>query len=340
MLQEFFTKLNSLEPVGLELAFKPQQVIAAEPSEDSESEAEQSGKAAAACMALNSMESPGPRAGGIHDSASRDWEEDPSSAEFQMEPTHAQQRADEERASLETGSARQRSARVARQLGVARPCSADKDRQLGRASREEAAALRQRCNQLEQRCASLESDLEDASCRLGEEKLEAQQLIRQIRDELAAAEQALHTAEQEAEQLRHDCQSFADDADDYAWELQQLQQEAPDLEERIDLRERCMAMSQRIFATEDANKTLEAMLAMQSVEVEDLETIEAELTAILYCNEQVCSLIAAIQMSSCWTATIYTCIPKTIQRIDRILCRRDAGCAAPARVPRDADGKS
>lgn len=272
MLQDFFTKLDSLEPVGLELAFKPQQVIAAEPSEDSESEAEQSGKAAAACMALNRVGSPGPRAAGIHDSGSRDWEEDPSSAEFQMEPTHAQQRADEERASLETGSARQRSPRVARQLGVARPRSADEDRQLGRASPKEAAALRQRCNQLEQRCASLECDLEDASCRLGEEKLEAQQLIRQIRDELAAAEQALHTAEQEAEQLRHDCQSFADDADDYAWELQQLRQEAPDLEERIDLRERCMAMSQRIFATEDANRTLEAMLAMQSVEVRGPES--------------------------------------------------------------------
>ena len=299
MLQDFFTKLDSLEPMGLELAFKPQQVIAAEPSEDSESEAEQSGEAAAACMALNSVGSPGPRAAGIHDSASGDRKEDPSSAEFQMEPTHAQQRADEEHASLEIGSARQRSARVARQLGVARPRSADKARQSGRASREEAAALRQRCNQLEQRCASLEGDLEDASCRLGEEKLEAQQLIKQLCDELAAMEQALHTAEQEAEQLRHDCQSFADDANDYAWQLQQLRQEAPDLEERIGLRQRCMATSQRIFATEDANRTLEAMLAMQSVEVEDLEAIEAELTAILHCNEQVRSLIAAIQMSTC-----------------------------------------
>lgn len=73
---------------------------------------------------------------------------------------------------------------------------------------------------------------------------------------------------------------------------------------------------------------------------EDLKAIEAELTAILYCNEQVRSLIAAIQMSTCWTATIYTCIPKTIQRMDRILSLRDAGCAAPARFPRDADGKS
>ena len=90
------------------------------------------------------------------------------------------------------------------------------------------------------------------------------------------------------------------------------------MEERITLRQRCMAMSQRIFATEDANRTLEAMLATQSVEAEDLEAIEAELTAILHCDEQVRSLSAAVQMFTCWIATVYMCTPKTSQRIDRI----------------------
>ena len=167
-LQEVFTKLDGLEPVGLELAFKPQQVIAAEASENSETDAELSDEAAAACTALSSMGSGGSRAAGMYDSASSDWEEGASSAKFQMKPTHAQQRDDEERASLEAGSARQHSNGVERQLCIARPRSADKARQLGRASREEVAALRQRCNQLEERCASLKGDLEDASCRLGE----------------------------------------------------------------------------------------------------------------------------------------------------------------------------